>query len=82
MDTLYYRKIAEIVRRDETEPDMRAVADRALNTERDGKARIAKRDGRWLKAWMRRWCDVRQQAGHSARKAAKSDGGIVVSHRP
>ena len=59
MDTLYYRKIAEIIRRDEQEPALRAVAERALSTPRDGKSRIAKADRRTLKTWMRRWCDER-----------------------
>ena len=59
MDTLYYRKIAEIIRRDEQEPALRAVAESALSTPRDGKSRIAKADRRTLKTWMRRWCDER-----------------------
>lgn len=59
MDTLYYRKIAEIVRRDEQEPALRAAAERALSTPRDGKARIARADRRTLKTWMRAWCDQR-----------------------
>jgi hypothetical protein len=59
MDTLYYRKIAEIVRRDEQAPELRAAAERALSTPRDSKARIGRMDKRALKTWMRAWCDAR-----------------------
>ena len=58
MDTLYYRKIAEIVRRDVADAEMRAIAERALNTPRDRKARLAKADKRALKSWMHAWCDA------------------------
>lgn len=62
MATLYYRKIAEIVRRDENEPAVLAAAGRVAATGREGKSRIAKADRRLLKAWMYRWCDVRAPA--------------------
>lgn len=70
VDTLYYRKVAEIVMRDEIAADLRAAADRVLATPREGKARIAKTDRRAMKAWMVAWCDqadARLVAGQEAR---------------
>lgn len=67
MDTLYYRKIAEIVMRDMRDMDpaslrLRGAAERALALPRDSKARVAKADKRALKDWMRQWCDARRPA--------------------
>jgi hypothetical protein len=59
MDTLYYRKIAEMMQRDEQDTNLRAAAERVLLTPRNSRARIAKGDKRALKTWMRAWCDKR-----------------------
>lgn len=68
MDTLYYRKIAEIVRRDVLDADpaslrLRGTAERVLVSPRDSKARLESADKRALKTWMRAWCDLRIAAG-------------------
>lgn len=62
MDTLYYRKIAEMIARDELDPGLREAAARVLATPRHSKARIAKADKLAVKAWMRQWCDARRPA--------------------
>ena len=55
----YYRKIAEIIVRDEPDPVLRAAAFRVLETGRGGRYRIRRRDRRRLKQWMLRWCDAK-----------------------
>ena len=57
METLYYRKIAEIVLRDEEDMALREAAIRVLALPRDRKSNVAKTDRRKLKAYMHKWCD-------------------------
>lgn len=56
--TLYYRKIAEIVLRDERAPALRYAAHRVLATGRGTRDRLVTADKRALKAWMLLWCDA------------------------
>lgn len=57
METIYYRKIAELVHRDERhDAAVRSAAERALATGRETGDNIARKDRRLLKAWMRDWC--------------------------
>jgi hypothetical protein len=74
MDTLYYRKIAEIVMRDEPDMEMKAAAGRALDVGRDSKGQISKRDRRLLKEWMRRWCDDHEWPIVAKQRDGAADG--------
>lgn len=70
MDTLYYRKIAEIILRDESDTALRSVAARVSATPYDNAAKIAKSDRRKLKVWMRHWCDQQDARAKGAHHTA------------
>jgi hypothetical protein len=61
MEILYYRKIAELLLRDEQNEALREAAERVKALPHTGKAKIAKGDRRALKAWMYAWCDKAEQ---------------------
>jgi hypothetical protein len=63
MDTLYYRKIAELVLREGIGHDIYVVAMRALS-----RKQIKKSDQRILRTWMIDWCDRKE--GRVKAKAA------------
>jgi hypothetical protein len=68
MDTLYYRKIAEIILRDESDAVIREAAHRVLGLPRD-RGSIRKPDRKALKTWMRAWCDRADSAFAQAEQA-------------
>jgi hypothetical protein len=57
MEITYYRKIAELILRDEQNEALQKAAERIKALPYEGKAKIAKSDRRALKAWMYAWCD-------------------------
>ena len=68
MDTVYSRKIAEIVLRDEQDYELRRMAARAIEARK-----IRKKDRRELKKWMLAWCDRIEAADRLLRRAGDSN---------
>lgn len=75
MDTLYYRKIAELVLREGIGPDVYVVAMRASS-----RKQIKKSDQRILRTWMIDWCD-RKEGRVKAKAARLSRGGGALNVR-
>lgn len=61
MDTLYYRKIAEIMKRDEDNIELREIALRVLALGRDKHDNVRSADRKKLRAWLLQWCDNKER---------------------
>jgi hypothetical protein len=61
METLYYRKIAEIAKRDSGDHSVVEIAERVLATGHDTRDRIRKSDRRALRSFMLQWIAAHQE---------------------
>lgn len=61
MDTLYYRKIAQLIHREEEDSELLAIVNAVLLLGYSPKDKISKINKRILKIWMYKWLDKKMK---------------------